>query len=83
MTEGQNYSGDEIRLFLICGSAWKGLRTGYHIYDEIAILMTVVNTVWHNSNSNNSMKFTDNRKNNGEKEMITTEIITTIIALIW
>ena len=45
-------------------------------------MMTVMNTVWHNSNSNNSMKFTDNWKNNGEKEMITTEIITTIIAVI-
>ena len=83
MTEGQNYSGDGIRLFLICGSAWKGLRTGDYIYDKIAIMMTVMNTVWHNSNSNNSIKFTDNWKNNGEKEMITTEIITTIIALIW
>ena len=45
-------------------------------------MMTVMNTVWHNSNSNNSMEFTDNWKNNGEKEKITTEIITTIIALI-
>ena len=59
----------------------KGLRTGYHIYDKIVIMMTIMNTVWHNSNSNNSMKFTDNWKNKGEKEMITTEIITTIIAL--
>ena len=83
MTEGQNYSGDEIRLFLICGSAWNGVRTGDFIHNKIAVMMTVMNTVWHNSNSNNSMKFTDNRKNNGEKEMITTEIITTIIALKW
>ena len=44
--------------------------------------MTVVNPVWHNSNSDNSMKFTDNWKNIDEKEMITTEMITTVIALI-
>ena len=67
MTEVQNYSGDEIILFLIYGSAWKGVRTGDYIHDKIAIMMTVMNTVWHNSNSNNSMKFTENSKNNDEK----------------